>query len=56
MALNCFQVANNDRQKVIEVVRDTPGQLPDTLHLLCLFRPLVSRSPLGQIPGYFGKA
>jgi hypothetical protein len=31
-----LQAAKNSHEKVIEVVRDTAGQLTDGLHLLCL--------------------
>ena len=38
-----FCVASDDREQIVEVVGDTPGELPERFHLLCLpqllFRP-----------------
>jgi hypothetical protein len=33
-----FQIADDDRQEIVEVVRDTACELPDRFHLLCWCR------------------
>src|SRR3954462_182668 len=54
--LQQFKAAGNSGQKIIEVVRQPAGQLPDRLHLLCLEQLLLgllqlqlSLATLGEI-------
>jgi hypothetical protein len=55
-APNGLQIADDDRQKIIEIVGDTTGDLPDGFHLLCLTRPLVCCAPFGQVTRHLRKA
>ncbi|HKC02462.1 MAG TPA: hypothetical protein VKC17_04080 [Sphingomicrobium sp.] len=44
-----FEIAENDREKVVEVVGDAPGELADRLHPLRAAQPVLGRPALGQI-------
>ena len=49
VALKRFEIADDDGEEVVEVVRDAARDLANSLHLLRLPRALVGRAPLGQI-------
>ncbi len=42
-AVKKFKIAADDLQQVVEIVRHTPGQLADRLHLLCVVQLLFDR-------------
>ena len=44
-----FNVAENRRQEVVEVVGNAAGQAPDALHLLGLLQLLLEGSSLGDV-------
>ena len=47
-----IQAADDDRQQVVEVVRDAAGELADGLHLLGLAQRLLgAQAPFGFLPG-----
>jgi hypothetical protein len=48
-ALDYFKVADDDRQQVVEVMRDTGGQPTDRLHLVRLAQPLLDRTAGGDV-------
>jgi hypothetical protein len=50
-----FDIADDDGQQIVEIMRDTAGQLPDAFHLLRLTRALISGASFRQIPGNLGK-
>ena len=51
-----FDIADDDRQQIVEIVRDAAGELPNALHLLRLARALVGGASFRQIPGDLCKA
>ena len=48
--LEHFQIAEDDRKQVVEVVRDAAGELPDGLHLLGLAQFLLDLSAGCEVP------
>ena len=56
MALQGVEIADDDGQQVVEVVRDAAGELADALHLLGLPQLLLGGPPLGQVARDLGKA
>jgi len=55
VTLQRVQIADNNLQQVVEVVRNAAGQLADAFHLLRLPRSLIGGPSLGQIARNFGK-
>ena len=49
MPLQRFEIADDDSQKIIEVMGDTARELTDALHFLRLDQTLFGRAPLGQV-------
>src|SRR3954466_2100499 len=49
MPLQKFDIADDDREQIVEVVSDTACQLPDGLHLLNLPERLLRFSPLRDL-------
>ena len=56
VALQRFEIADDDGQQVVEVVRDAAGELADAFHLLRLPQPLFGGAPFGQIARDLGEA
>ena len=57
------EIADDDRQKIVEVVRHAAGELADRVHLLRLIELLARRlqallgfAPLGDVAGDLGQA
>src|SRR5690349_16954149 len=50
------EVAGDDAEQVVEIMRDAAGKLPDGFHLLRLTKLLLGRAPLRQVARNFGKA
>jgi hypothetical protein len=48
-ALQCFDPATDHRQQIIEIVRNTAGQVPDGLHLLRLTQRLLGPRTLRNL-------
>ena len=51
-----FEVADDDGEQVVEVVRDAAGELADRLHLLRLPQLLLDRAALGEVARDLGEA
>src|ERR1043165_5112500 len=51
-----FQIADDDRQQIIEVVCDAAGELPHTLHPLSLPGALLRSAPFREVARDLGKA
>ncbi len=48
--LENFTVADDYAQQIIEIVRDPSGELPNSLHLLCLAQLFLQKFPLRDVP------
>ena len=51
-----LQISDDDREQIIEVVRNAPGQLSDAFHLLRLPRPFIGGASFRQVAGNLGKS
>src|SRR5580692_6688594 len=56
MPLQRFEIANDDRKEVVEVVGDPTGKLANTFHFVRLLKPLFGCASLSQIARHLGKA
>ena len=51
-----LDIARDDREQIVEIMRDAAGELADRLHLLRLAHPLLAGPALGQVAGDLGEA
>src|ERR1700730_2985006 len=56
MPLQRFEIANDDRKEVVEVVGHPTSKLANTFHFLRLLKPLLGCASLSQIARHLGKA
>ncbi len=56
VALQRFEIADDDRKQIVEVMRNATGELADAFHFLRLTQPLLGGAPLRQVARDLGKS
>ena len=56
VALQRFEIADDDREQIVEVMGHATGELADAFHLLRLAQPLLGGATFGEIARDLGKS